>query len=116
MELSVYNNNYFEADTINNFLDYYNFIQLKHMASDLLGQGLSPDQITDAVMKAIKIGRSSGLKIQKHFLPVFTDLDQNIIKDCKLSELAYGLVLLNANPDLTPVGKWQIKVLEKYFK
>lgn len=115
MELLVYNNNYFESETINNFLDFYNFMQLKYLASDLLDKGLSPDQITDAVLKAIKIGRSSGLKIQEHFLPVFTDLDKNIIKDCKLSELAYGLVLLNANPDLTPVGQWQIKVLENYF-
>lgn len=116
MELSVYNNNYFEADAINNFRDFYYFIQLKYLASDLLEQGFSPHQITDAVLKAIKIGRSSGLKIQEHFIPVFTDLDQNIIKDCKLSELAYGLVLLNANPDITMVGKWQIRVLEKYFK
>lgn len=115
MELLIYNNKYYNTSTINDFRDIYNFIHLSHLASELLEKGLSPQQVTDAVLRAIKIGRSSGIEIQKHFRPVFTDLNRKIINDCKLSELAYGLVLLNANPEISSVGKWQIQVLEKYF-
>ena len=115
MELLIYKNKYNKADTINNFLDFYYNIHLTYLASDLLEKGLSPKQISDAVLKAIKIGKSSGIEIRKHFIPVFTGISREIISDCKLSKLAYGLVLLNANPDLSSVGKWQIKVLEKFL-
>lgn len=115
MELLIYQNKYNKPDAINNFLDFYYYIHLNHLASDLLKKGLSPNQISEAVLKAIKIGKSSGLEIQKHFIPVFTDKNKEIINDCKLSKLAYGLVLLNASPDLSSVGKWQIKLLKKYL-
>ncbi len=116
MELLIYNNKYTaKPDVIDNFLDFYYFIHLNYLASDLLEKGLTPEQISEAVLKAIKIGKSSGLEIRKHFMPVYTDKNKEIINDCKLSKLAYGLVLLNANPDLSSVGKYQIMVLEKYL-
>ena len=115
MELLIYKNKYEKPDVINNFLDFYYYIHLNYLASDLLKKGLSPNQISEAVLKAIKIGKSSGLEIRKHFMPVFTDKNKEIINDCKLSKLAYGLVLLNASPDLSSVGKWQIEVLEKFI-
>ena len=115
MELLIYRNTYDSADAITDFQDIYNYIHLTHLASDLLEKGLTPHQVTDAVLKAIKIGKASGMEIQKHFRPVFTDMNRKIINDCKLSKLAYGLVLLNANPELSSVGEWQIKVLENFF-
>lgn len=115
MDLLIYRNTYDSADVINDFQDIYNYIHLNYLASDLLKKGLTPHQITDAVLKAIKIGKSSGIEIQKHFRPVFTDMNRKIINDCKLSKLAYGLVLLNANPELASVGNWQIQILEKYY-
>ncbi|MDG1729462.1 MAG: hypothetical protein P8K68_07670 [Algibacter sp.] len=115
MEILIYQKQYHKADAIENFLDFYYNIQLNHLASNLLKEGLSPEQISDAVLKAINVGKSSGLEIQQHFMPVFTDLKSDIINDCKLSKLGYGLVLLNADTEVSTVGQWQIKVLEAYF-
>ena len=111
MELLIYQNKYSQADAIENFLDFYYNLQLAYLASDLLEEGLSPKQISDAVLKAIKAGKSAGLEIEQHFRPVFTDLKREIINDCKLSKLAYGLVWLNAEADSSTVAQWQIKIL-----
>lgn len=112
MDLLIYKQEYDLADSIDNFLDFYYNIQMPYLASDLLNKGLWPEQISDAVLKAMKIGKSSGIEIRKHFMPVFTEINKEVISDCKLSKLGYGLVLLNANPDLSIVGEWQVSVLQ----
>ena len=115
MELLIYREEYDIIDSIDNFMTFYYNLDMNYLASDLLDKGLSPQQITDAVLKAIKIGKSSGIEIRKHFMPVFTEVNKEVISDCKLSQLGYGLVLLNADAELSAVGKWQVKVLETYI-
>lgn len=102
-------------DSIANFLDFYYSFRLKHLASDLLEQGLSPKQITEAVVKAMGVGKSSGLDIDQHFRPVFTGIETQVVSDCKLSHLAYGLVLMNADAELPVVGDFQVSVLQQYL-
>jgi hypothetical protein len=116
MKLQIYSKEYDRADSINNFISFYYNLRMNFLASDLLGKGLSPEQITDAIIKAIKVGESSGIEVQKHFMPVFTQRNGEIISDCKLSQLGYGLLLLNADSELPAVGEWQVKILEFYFE
>jgi len=104
-----------EWDSIENFTDFFYSLRMQFLASDLLYQGLSPKQISNAVVKAITVGKSSGMNIREHFKPVFSGIDKEIISDCKLSRLGYGLVLMNAETKLPVVGKWQLKVLEDYL-
>tara|TARA_R110002012_G_scaffold160895_1_gene322876 strand:- start:30642 stop:30992 length:351 start_codon:yes stop_codon:yes gene_type:complete len=115
MGLLIYEKKYNRANAIENFLDIYYNLQLSYLASDLLEEGLTPKQISDAVLKAIKVGKTSGLEIRQHFSPVFTGLNEEILNDCKLSKLAYGLVLLNADTSVSNVGQWQLKILKTYF-
>jgi hypothetical protein len=115
IELLIYQEEYDTANSIDNFMSFYYNLTMNFLASDLLERGFSPKQISDAVLKAIKVGKSSGLEVRKHFMPVFTDVNKEIISDCKLSDLGYGLVLLNADVELSVVGEWQIKVLESYI-
>lgn len=115
MELSIYTRSYYEADTILNFMDFCYSINMNYLASDLLHKGFSPKHISEAVVMAIKIANSSGIETRKHFLPVFSGMDQEIIQDCKLSDLGYGLLLINADSNLSVVGKFQVEVLKKYL-
>lgn len=115
MELSVYSNRDDLADAIDNFMDCYYCLNMNYLASDLLDRGLSPQQITDAVTKAIKIAHSSGIGIHKHFKPIYSAIEQEIIKDCKLSRLGYGLVLMNADVDLSIVGDFQVSILKRFL-
>ena len=116
MELTIYTNKYNTSDAIHNFMDFYYSMQMKYLASELLEKGLSPAQITDAVARAIKIANASGMKAYKHFMPIFSGLKYEIIQDCKLSDLGYGLVLMNANPTLPIVGNFQVKILQEFLK
>jgi hypothetical protein len=115
MELLIYSKQYDESDAIHNFMDFYYSLHMKYLASDLLTKGLSPSQITDAVATAIKVANSSGVEAHKHFMPVYSGIKQEIIKDCKLSNLGYGLVLMNANPNLSIVGDFQVDVLKQFL-
>ncbi len=115
MEITIFTKEYKSSNSIAHFMDFYNSLRMKYLASDLLEEGLSPKQINDAVVKAISVGKSSGMDIGQHFRPVFSGIDQEIISDCKLSQLGYGLVLMNADTELPTVGGFQVSVLQKYF-
>lgn len=116
MELTIYTKEYDTADTIRNFMDFYYNLRMEHLASDLLSKGLSPKQISEAVTMAIKIAKVSNIEIQQHFKLMYSAINRQIIQDCKLSHLGYGLVLMNANPNLSVVGDFQIRVLNEFFK
>jgi hypothetical protein len=115
MELLLYTKQYNVSDAFQNFITFYYSINMKYLASDLLVKGLSPKQITDAVAIAIKVAKSSGIETQKHFMPIYSGIEHEIIQDCKLSDLGYGLVIMNANPDLSVVGEFQVSVLKGYL-
>jgi hypothetical protein len=106
---------YHQNPSIDDFLNLYYSLSMRHLASDLLEKGLSPKQINQAVISAIKIANSSGLETRKHFKPMFSGTKQDIVKDCKLSHLGYGLVLLNADRDLSVVGMFQVGLLEEFL-
>ncbi|TFG71536.1 MAG: hypothetical protein E4H26_12275 [Flavobacteriales bacterium] len=116
MGISVFTKEIRPSRSIAHFMDFYYSLHMKHLASDLLDQGLSPRQINDAVLRAIRVGKSSGLDVRQHFMPVFSSMDREIIRDCKLSQLGYGLVLMNADARSTAVGRWQISVLQRFYK
>lgn len=115
MDLALYTTAYDMADSVQNFMNIYYATHMKYLASDLLEKGLSPAQISDAVSAAIKVVNSSGIEAHKHFMPVFSGLKAGIIKDCRLSRLAYGLVLMNADSKLAAVSAFQVDVLKNYL-
>ena len=115
MELTFFKREDRPIESIGNFTDFFYSLRLRYLASDLLNFGLSPEQINDAVIKAMGIGKSSGMDLRQHFKPVFSGIDEEIISDCKLSHLAYGLVLMNADSELSVVGNFQVDVLQQYL-
>ena len=115
MELLIYTKTYNQSDVIHNFIDLYHSLHMTHLASDLLKKGLSPDQITDAVATAIKIANTSGIETNKHFRPVYSGINKEIIHDCKLSHLGYGLVIMNADVNISIVGEFQVDVLNTFL-
>ena len=116
MDLLIYSKKYEDNDAIHNFMDFYHSLNMKHLASDLLDKGLSPKQISEAVVAAIKISNASKIETKAHFMPIFSGIHQAVIEDCKLSHLGYGLVLMNADPNLSVVCEFQIDVLQQYIE
>ncbi|RMF02787.1 MAG: hypothetical protein D6772_03055 [Bacteroidetes bacterium] len=101
---------------IDEFLDAFFIRQMNYLASDLLQEGLWPEEIASALARAIRISEAANLDVRRHFAPVYTQINQQIMKDCRLSRLAYGLVLLNARPDRPVVAQWQLKLLRQFFE
>lgn len=56
---------------------------MQFLASDLLYQRISPKRISEAVLKAVHVGKSSGMDIRAYFKPVFSGIDEEIISDRK---------------------------------
>lgn len=115
MEITIFTNAFTPADSIAHFMYFYDSLHMKYLASDLLEEGLTPKQISDAVLRAINVGKSSEMDIEKNFRPVFSGINKEIISDCKLSHLAYGLVLMNADVELSVVGDFQVSLLQQYL-
>ena len=103
-------------DSLGNFRDLYYSSQMNYLASDLLHEGISPSEIRRAVQKAMTTCQTASVEIRKHFIPVYTQVENEIVKDCKLSRLGYGLVLLNTNVNISVAAHWQLKVLKDFFK
>lgn len=115
MMLTIFSHESKTMDNIAYFLDFYYTLNLSFLARDLLRSGLTPNQISEAVDRAVNVGKASRLKLHQHFKPIFSSIGKEIIKDCKLSLLAYGLVLMNADIDLKVVGNFQICILQQYL-
>ena len=116
MNIIVYQKKFAPSNFSDEFLDNYFSAQMKYLASDLLDKGLSPGDITIAIQEAISCGQTAGLNIRQHFYPLYTYRKGSLVKDCKLSELGYGLVLLNANVKFPIVANWQIKLVEHVLR
>ena len=116
MELAIYTTNYAVTDTVQNFMNIYYATHMPYLASDLLKKGLTPAQISDAVSAAIKVINASGIAAHKHFMPVFSSLKEGIVQDCKLSDVGYGLVLMNADKNLQAVSEFQMNILNNFLK
>lgn len=115
MKVVVFNQSSAYDNSIDDFVSIAYTSQMKYLASDLLEKGLTAREITTAVRRAMLVAKSAGLNLRLHFAPIYTHTMSGTVRDCKLSKMAYGLVLMNANPQNETVGKWQLKVLETYF-
>ncbi|GHC53692.1 hypothetical protein [Ulvibacter litoralis] len=115
MKLSIFMDTFNPVNSIDSFVNYYYSLQMHFLASDLLEKGLSQQQISEAILKAMKVGKSSGIEIRKHFMPIFSQRQNEIIKDCKLSSLGYGLVVMNADANLPVVGDFQVGMLTNFL-
>lgn len=101
--------------SLSNFLDLLFASKMKFLSSDLLYEGMSIIEIQSAVKKAMVVCKMAKLELRKHFLPVYTEIEGTLIKDCKLSRMGYGLVLLNIQKPNITSAMWQINVLQEFF-
>lgn len=115
-EIILFQSSYDANESFDQFLDVLFYREMKYFASDLLEKGLSPEDIQQAVSRAMLVGKTAGLNIRKHFTIVYTQFQGALMKDCKLSKLGYAMVLLNARASSPVVANLQMQVLDHFFK
>lgn len=116
MHLAIYQKKYRTYDTLDHFQELYYSFGMPHLASDLLNIELTPKQILNAVKKGMRAIEASGESKQKHFLPVYSERNGQIFRDCKLSDLGKALVLMNATPSNQYVAKLQLKLCSQFLQ
>lgn len=108
----LYQPEYDLHEAIDHFMDEYHSANMRYLASDFLSEGFSPQEIILAVRKAVTICQTAGLESRRHFYPVYTQYKGSTVKDCKLSAMAYKLVLLNGPEHRRLVAEFQFKLLQ----
>lgn len=114
MEIIVYHDRYYSEDSLEEFLDVLFYRGMDYFASDLLDKGLTPKDLSEAIKRSMLAGKTAGLELRRHFIPVYTQFEGALVKDCKLSKLGYALLLMNANVANPVVANWQVQVLERF--
>lgn len=113
MKPAVFRTRAFRNKSMDEFIDMVNSCQMSYWASDLLDQGLNPDEIRRAVGRAMLACTSAGLDFHGHFKLMYTSADQGVsFDDCKMTRLGYQLTILNASPSNKYVASYQIKLAQ----
>lgn len=112
IELNQKTNPHFEE-----FLHSLQERRLRFYASELQQTLELPElqQLEDALNRAMDACRSQQMELAEHFKPIYRCEETQIIRDWKLSPLAWCLVLVNANPAHPEVARMQLTLIQKGF-
>ncbi|TNJ41905.1 hypothetical protein KFZ70_02775 [Tamlana fucoidanivorans] len=114
MNIILYNKSYTQP-SIHSFLDALYSNNMPYLASDLLEKGLLVSDITQGIKKALMVMRRLSLDVDQHFKPFYSQHNDGLMKDCKLSKLGYALVLLNLNANNAYIANLQLTIADYFF-
>ena len=89
--------------------------QMQHLASDLLSNGLSSFEITEALNRAMTCLRLNNIQLKKHLIPIYTSINGEVFKDCKMSDFGYAMLIINADPSNIVIAELQLNIVSKYL-
>lgn len=92
--------------------------KLRYYASELqkILELSSLHLLEEALQRAMKVCRTQQLELAEHFKPVYRCEEEGVVKDWKLSPLAWCLVMLNADPGNPEVAHMQLALLKQSFE
>lgn len=103
---NIYIEDFLQGVSELNFRFYVSEIQ---QSAGLAGQA----ETEEAVRRAMDACRTQQLPLNEHFKPVYRCEEKKVILDWKLSELAWCLVMINANPANPAISRFQLALLQK---
>lgn len=110
---------YHEVHNVNEWIEGFQYMlygsEMTYLASDLIKEGISVSDLESAIKGAIISTRSAGIETRKHFMPIYTDIDGTVVRDCKTTQLGLAMILLNGNPKVGMVANWQLKLVRHFL-
>lgn len=70
-------------------------------------------QLEEPIRRAMEVCRREGVPLEEHFKPIYRCQESNTLRDWKLSDLGYCLVILNCNPAHPTVARMQLALVQK---
>lgn len=102
-------------DPIAGFVDQLNERELRYSSFDLLQLGLETlDEVEAAVSKAMHTCNSAGMPLNENFKMVYVNIEGRMMKLWRLSKVAFGLSLINANPQNEKLANLQLALLKRW--
>ncbi len=112
MEITIYHTPESSSE-MEEFVEACILDSLQYRVSEFLDIGIEDgDELAEAINRAIRACKNSGLSVEENFRSIYIVGDEGILKDWMLSVLARRLILLNANPSNPIVARLQIKLLK----
>lgn len=113
LETDQYNSPYFE-----DFLQSLQERKLRLYASELKSVLEIPlmSQLEEALHRAMSVCRSQQLELAEHFKPIYRCEETGVVKDWKLSPMAWYLVMINSDPSCPEVARMQLALIRKSFQ
>ncbi|KZS40185.1 hypothetical protein AWE51_25130 [Aquimarina aggregata] len=113
MKVVVYQKKYkYKSSGLTDFLDVLFVSRMRYLASDLVYEGVPKEDIIKAVKDAMAIMDNSGIILEEHFRPVYTQLKGSLFKDFRMTQKGWFLVLLNLPPGSEFAHKIQLSFCE----
>ena len=112
IDVENYNSPHFEE-----FLHSLQERKLRYYASELQKILELPqlNQLDEALRRAMHVCRSQQLELAEHFKPIYRCEETGVLKDWKLSPLAWCLVMMNADPAYPEVARMQLALIRRGF-
>lgn len=104
-----------------NFVAFLHSLQeskLRYYASELqkILEMTTLNSLEEALLRAMNVCRHQQLDLAEHFKPIYRCEESGVVKDWKLSPLAWCLVMINADPANPEVARMQLALLVKRFE
>ena len=87
--------------------------RLSRALYELHALGLDDEELRQALKRAMNACLALDLPFEQHFRCTYVCYRQAVVPSWNLSETAFRLVLLNADPTHPKVAKFQLKLVEK---
>lgn len=105
----------FENPSFVAFLHSLQESKLRYYASELQNilEMNTLESLEAALLRAMNVCRHQQLDLAEHFKPIYRCKESGVVKDWKLSPLAWCLVMINADPANPAVARMQLTLLAK---
>jgi len=87
--------------------------RLSRVLYELHALGLDDEELRQALKRAMNACLALNLPIEQHFRCTYVCHRRTVMPSWKLSETAFRLVLLNANPTHPEVARFQLKLAKR---
>jgi hypothetical protein len=114
MGIVVYQKWYNKGDAIEHFIDMFYTKNLTFLASDLLDKGVELKDLNKSLNKAMTAAKTLDLEISHHFKPIYTQKNNHILEDFKLSKIGFVLVMINCNPKNKLIANLQLSLAKMF--
>jgi hypothetical protein len=94
---------------LDDFTEMIRLIHLRYTTGHLVMAGVTPEEVSEAISKAMQVCHFNGIDPSGHFhaMYVFNEKTHNTYCDWRMSRQGFALVLMNVPAINSVIARWQ---------